>query len=462
MFPRGLVVVILSLLGTAAYGQGQGKPLPNVLLITVDTLRADHVSSYGYHLRTTPNIDKLAADGVRFDKAYTSIPLTGPSHFSILTSRYAQEHGARINGRATRKDGKLLFLPQVLRRNGYRTAAFVSAWPLTSRLTGLNEFFDHYDEDLSRKYQMLNSRRFAEDVTPRAIQWIKNNQKSRFFVWVHYFDPHSPYQDRKEYEHLKQIGSAPRYPGLNMRDAATRDRIRQYDAEVAYADHYIGKLLAAVDAMGLRDDTLVVLAADHGESLGEHGYIGHGRHLYEDIIHVPLIYRFPGAISKGKVVREKVSLIDVMPTVVDLTIKRHRPDAKLPVELGGHSMAAALGNGKIEDETIRYLTYGGKKGFFPRWVSFLWTDLDARPLQIGRTTGSRKVIWALHDDNLEVFDLQRDPNELKPARPKDGSQQYELETARLDHWYKATESEAGENRMTEHDVEVLKSLGYLQ
>ena len=461
MIPRGLLVLVLSLLGATVYGQN-AKPLPNVVLITVDTLRADHVSSYGYHLRTTPNIDALAADGVRFDKAYTSIPLTGPSHFSILTARYAQEHGARINGRASRKDGKLLFLPQILRRNGYRTAAFVSAGPLTSRLTGLNEYFDRYDEDLPRKYQMLNSMRFAEDVTPNAIQWIRNNRQGPFFAWVHYFDPHTPYQDRKDFEQLQQIGSAPRYPGLNMRDAATRDRVRQYDAEVAYADHYIGKLLEAIDALGLRENTLVVLAADHGESLGEHGYVGHGRQLYENIIHVPLIFRFPGVATKGRVVREKVSLIDLTPTVVDLTIKRHRPDAELPIELGGRSIAAALGNGKVEEETVRYLTYGGKKGFFPRWISFLWTELDARPLLMGRTIGSRKIIWSLHDEALEVFDLGRDPNELHASRPKDGSQQYQLETARLDRWYQATESEAGENTMTEEDIEALKSLGYLQ
>jgi len=460
--PRIFLLTVVLALSGAVYAQDGGQQTPNVVLITVDTLRADHVSSYGYHLKTTPNIDELASEGVRFAKAYSAIPLTGPSHFSLLTSRYPQEHGARINGISALKNGRLLFLPQVLKGHDYHTAAFVSAWPLTSRLTGLDEYFDVYDEDLPRQYQVFNSMRWAEDVTPNAITWLKANyEDGPFFLWVHYFDPHEPYNLREGYTNLEQLGPAS-YPGLDMNDDDTRDRIQRYDSEIGYADHYIGILLDTLDELGLRDSTLVALTADHGESLGEHGYVGHGRQLYEPVVHVPLIMRLPGVAEAGKVVNEEVSLIDLTPTIIDVALRTSDPDLKLPIELGGRSFAAGLNGGSVEAETVRYLTYGGKKGFFPRWVSFMWTDLDSRPLMVGRTTGTRKVIWAMQDQQVEIIDLAADPHELAVLKPDRGSDQYRLESGRLDRWYQATVGEAGENRMTEEDMEVLKSLGYVQ
>ncbi len=452
-----LLAILLSV-SAAPLAAAAEEQSTNVLLITVDTLRADHLSCYGYHRRTSPNIDKLASEGTRFEKAYTPIPLTGPAHFSLLTSRYPQEHGARINGLSHRKKTKLLFLPQVLRKHGYRNGAFVSAWPLTSRLTHIDQYFDHYDEDMPRGYQVFNSMRWAEDVTPRAQSWLRSNADGPFFLWVHYFDPHEPYNLRKGFTELEQLAE-PGYPGLDIEDEAVRERLLRYDSEIAYADHHIGKLLASLDDLELRDSTLVVLASDHGESLGERDYVGHGRFLYEPIVHVPLIFRLPGAVSAGKVVAETVSLIDLSPTIIDMVTKR---DQELPIELGGNNLAAALNGGKIDDATARYVTFGGKKGFFPRWISFLWTDMDSSPLKIGRKTGSRKVIWSLRDDEMEIFDVAADPHEQAPKAMKEGSPQYKRETARLKRWYDATEGEAGDNQMTEKDIEILKSLGYLK
>ena len=148
----GMAVWLLSLT-TTLRAEGAGK-YPNILLITVDTLRADHLSSYGYPLRTSPTIDRLAEEGTRFSSAYSPIPLTGPSHISLFTSRFPQEHGARVNGYAVGKDSKWLFLPQILKKFGYTNAAFISAWPLNSRLTHLGKWFDTYDENLTRSYQV--------------------------------------------------------------------------------------------------------------------------------------------------------------------------------------------------------------------------------------------------------------------------------------------------------------------
>jgi len=453
-----LGLVLSSLPGHAAE---EANSLPNVLLITIDTLRADHLSCYGYHRKTSPNIDKLASEGVRFENAYTAIPLTGPSHITMFTSRYPQEHGARTNGLAYDTSAKLLFLPQILRKFGYRSAGFISSWPLTSRLTRLNQFFDYYDEDLPRKYQMVNSMRFAEDVTPRALSWLKANHDHPFFLWVHYFDPHSPYHLREKFTQLPETG-APNQPGLKA-NSETRERVLKYDSEIGYADYYIGKLLDEIDKLGLRDSTAVFLLADHGESLGEHDYVGHGRHLYENIVRIPLIVRFPKVATVGKVVRKTVSTIDLSPTILNVALGKPVRDLKLPVELAGHSFAKSLDGGTIPgDRTIRYLSFGGKKGFFPRWLSFWWTDLDTRPIKVGSKTGSRKVIWSPRNDAIRVYNLAQDPFELAPFKPKKGSSQQKIETARLKHWYTATEGAAGENKMTEKDIEALKSLGYIQ
>ena len=226
----GLGLSAFSSLAGATAEPPSAKTRPNILLITIDTLRADHLSSYGYHLKTSPTIDKLAEDGVRFENAYSPIPLTGPSHTSLFTSRFPQEHGARINGYAVPKDSKWLSLPQVLKRFGYQNGAFVSAWPLTARLTHLDRWFDLYDEDLGRKYQVFNSSRYAEDVTPLAVSWLEENQVGPFFLWVHYFDPHSPYNLREEFAEPERSGhpKSTREP-LNPEMANSHQEIRLRD-----------------------------------------------------------------------------------------------------------------------------------------------------------------------------------------------------------------------------------------
>lgn len=442
-----------------AAGLAAAQP-PNILLITVDTLRADHLSCYGYPLRTSPNIDRLAAQGARFERAYTTIPLTGPAHISLFTGRYPQEHGARINGLAHNAQARLVFWPQILRRHGYRSAAFVSAWPLTSRLSRLDLLFDHYDEQLDRTYQWLNSSRRAEDVTPRAMAWLRSTAHRPFFLWVHYFDPHAPYQYRKEFARPARAGRA-RPPAVSE---DRRLRVASYDSEVAYTDHHVGKLLEALEALGLARSTLVVLLSDHGESLGEHGYVGHGRHLYEHIVRIPLILRWPGVISAGRVVGGEVSLVDVAPTIVELAVERFHGPLELQAPFSGRSFARSLlaGGEPPESRPIRHLTFGGKKGFWPRWLSFLWTDLDERPLRVGLKVGARKLIYSPQSGTLEIYDLVRDPHELTPTRPARKSPLYQTETARLDQWLESTAAGAGENRMTERDLKILRSLGYVQ
>jgi arylsulfatase A-like enzyme len=371
--------VLSSFAAVAAAAGATSAGVPHVVLITVDTLRADHLSCYGYHRNTSPHIDRLASEGVRFDQAYTTIPLTGPAHISLFTSRYPQEHGARNNGVATAGAAKLVFLPQVLRKHGYRAGAFVSAWPLTARLTHLDRSFDDYEETLTRRYKLFNSSRYAEDVTPLAVRWLERNAGKRFFLWVHYFDPHQPYERRSGFAPAANGAGAPD----RSQNAEMRDRIARYDSEIAYTDHHVGILLHTLDRLKLRDSTLIVVAADHGESLGEHDYVGHGRHLYRDIVRVPLIVRLPKAVPPGLVIPERVSLLDVAPTVVDLVLGPAR--GSLTKAFAGRSLAPALtGKATLKPRSLRYLTFGGEKLFFPQWLAWLWVPKAELPLRIGR------------------------------------------------------------------------------
>ncbi|MEW5978594.1 MAG: sulfatase [Acidobacteriota bacterium] len=439
---------------------GSDRTPTNVLLVTIDTLRADHLSSYGYHLKTSPRMDRLAEEGVRFEKAYTVIPLTGPSHFSLFTSRYPQEHGARINGVSVPDKAKWIFLPQIFKAAGYHNAAYISAWPLTDHLTHLDRWFDVYDEELNRSYQWLNSSRYAEDVTPRASQWLRKKRKEPFFMWVHYFDPHSPYDFRKAFPADQPSGNA--VPAVEWRDAKMRDRIRSYDSEIAYTDYHLGRLLDTLDELGLRDSTLVVVTSDHGESLGEHGYVGHGRHLSEAIIRVPLIMRWPGVIPAGRTISAQATLVDLAPTVVDLVFGTEKLYQSAQTFSGRTFKPAILDEAAVPHRPIRYLTFAGKKGWAPRWVSWIWVHPDTLPLRLGETDGTLKRVWTPRDRRLVEVDLSGDPLELNPKVYHDEMELYRTETAELREWFAATDLNDAKSQLNRKDEEILKSLGYTQ
>ncbi len=460
------LLVILGIFGvgssreTKPRNEPQGGEYPNLLLITVDTLRSDHLSSYGYHLKTSPRMDQLAAEGVRFHNVYTTVPMTGPSHLSLFTSRYPQEHGARINGVALPKESKWLALPQILRRFGYYNAAFISAWTLSSRLTRMDRWFDLYDEELTRTYQLFNSSRYAEDVTPKVLRWLDRKQTRPFFLWVHYFDPHSPYHLREEFASLEKSGH-PEQPGPPLTQEI-QDRIKKYDSEIAYCDKYIGQVLDKLDKQGLRDNTIVILTADHGESLGEHGYVGHGRHLYDDIVRVPLIVRYPPSVPAGKVIQERVSLLDVAPSIIDMTVPAEERRSQ-PFSFAGRSLAPAMMEGEsIPDRPMRYVAFAGKKGFAPSWLSWMWAQESRLPLRIGLTEGPRKMIWSPGRQSLVISNMDSDPSERKPSVLESDDAHYKRETATLRRWFQSTDLAESEVKLSGRDAEVLKSLGYIQ
>ena len=227
-------------------------------------------------------------------------------------------------------------------------------------------------------------------------------------------------------------------------------------------DHYVGQLIENLDELGLRDSTLVALTSDHGESLGEHGYVGHGRRLSEPIIRVPLIIRYRPKIPAGKVIAQAVSALDLTPTLLELSVGSAAPELKSS-PFGGRSLAKSIeADARIFERPVRYVAFAGKKGFAPSWVSWLWVKKDNLPLHVGMTEGARKLVWTPRDEKLSVFNIESDPFEIDPDQPKSGGESYLDQTEALENWYLATDLSEGELKLTERDLEVLKTLGYIQ
>jgi len=299
---------------------------PNVLLITLDTLRVDHLGCYGNDWIDTPNLDALAKHSVLFDQAISQAPSTAPSHASIMTSRYPFDHESE-NGRPMRTG--LVTIADTLQARGYETIAFTSATTTRSLNSGLNQGFDNYVDSLvpwstlfgRDEFQHLilfhiagvlqHSQIAGEIVSRRAVDWINRRNDVPFFCWLHYFDPHSPY------------GSPPPFRGMyNDRLSDDNEMLgerRQYAEDVSYVDHQVGVVLEAIRSKSLYDNTLIIVTSDHGEAFGErHGDVverGHGRYLYDTTQHVPLMIKPAGVVESHRVTAQ-VELIDLAPTVL--------------------------------------------------------------------------------------------------------------------------------------------------
>jgi len=315
MLPRWLVTaLILTGLGSLATGRAFARPEAilsvapgaaagfNILLVTLDTTRADRIGCYGYGRASTPVLDGLAAGGVRFAEAVTVAPETLPAHATLLTGLLPPRHGVRINAES-HLASQHVTLAKVARGRGYQTGAFVSAFVLDARF-GLDQGFDVYDDRVEAAegaaFASGTNERRAGSTTDAALAWIRSRDRSRpFMAWVHYFDAHAPYGPPEPF--------ASRFAGS------------LYDGEIAYVDAQLGRLLEGLDAAGLRDRTLVVVAGDHGESLGDHGERTHSLFLYRSATRVPLVIANRRLLPRPAVVEGTVvSLADVAPTILDL------------------------------------------------------------------------------------------------------------------------------------------------
>ena len=379
----------------------------NVLLIGIDTLRADHLGTYGYPRPTSPHIDSLAAEGLRFAQVIAPAPWTLPSFTSLLTSLYPSRHGAGRGGRGgyTHAHPDTLLLSEILYSEGYRTAGMTGSYIVSSRY-GLEQGYETY----RHPYKAAGFESSPVD-TPEVVKWLEESRDSPFFLFWHIMDPHLPYwveqpeiverfvepeyegpfEHYVDYQILVQRPGRRRYaheghPDIpEMSDADRRRIIDFYDAEIAETDAHIGTVLNALENLGLADNTIVIVTADHGEGLGEHGHYHHGYTLYEDQIRIPLILRWPGG-PKGEVFNEPVSTVDLLPLLLD-----------------------TLGLAVPEDvQGVNRLTHQGQ----PPPIFSEYATLDSSALK-AVTVGSSKY---LHDPIFgqeELFELTDDPGETR-------------------------------------------------
>jgi arylsulfatase A-like enzyme/Tfp pilus assembly protein PilF len=397
---------------------------PNVLLVTIDTLRADHVGSYGYRDASTTTIDALARRGVRFETAVAHAPLTGPSHASILTGQTPLGHGFRNNS-------GFILAPEVktvaqdFRNAGYHTAGFVSGFPLDRRF-GFDRGFETYDDHLPKGNDRRRTpyvERFADATTDAVLRWLATAspreapQPAPWFLWVHYYDPHAPYEPPA--------------------DLADRYRQSPYDGEIAFVDRQLGRLLQTLDGRGETGRTIVLVTADHGESLGEHGEGTHGIFLYDATLRIPWIMAGP-QIAAGHVSPTIARSIDVLPTLLDYAGLPQRSD------IDGRSLRPAADGEQMSDA--------------PAYAESLYSELELgwAPLYAWRTAGF-KFIKA---PRPELYDLQNDPSEKANRAAEQGVRVSDL-SSQLEVALRHPTPSAPARSVDAETAERLRALGYV-
>src|SRR6266699_6074072 len=356
--------------------QVRTKPSPpNVFLVTVDTLRADHVHCYGYEKIQTPALDALAADGVRFTQAFTPSPITNTSHTTILTGLLPSSHG--VTDFAIPLASSHPTWAELLKGKGYHTAAFIGAVILDSKSLspGLDRGFDFYDnfpEHSESKSRWGRVERRGMDVVGRAEKWLSAHPSGPRFVWVHLYDPHDPYEPPLPYSQIY------------------KDRL--YDGEIAYADSALGNFVGYLKAHGWYENAIIVIVGDHGEGLGEHGEDTHGIFLYDSTTHVPLIVKLPNEQEAGKVVEEQARTTDILPTILELL------GIPAPESLDGTSLKSALLGTEAPSRTVLGETD------YP--LRFGWA-----PLRSVR----KDAFKFIEAPRPELYDLRSDPGEIRNA-----------------------------------------------
>ena len=419
-------VLAASLAAAAAVGAAarNSATLPNVVVITIDTLRADHLGCYGYKQIQTPAIDALAADGVRFERAYTPVPITLPSHTVIFTGTYPTASGIH-DFSANRLGAESITLAALLKEKGFTTGAVVASAVLDSRFglsRGFDFYYDHFDFNRLEESNLDEMERPANVVADVALDWLAQNTDKRFFFWMHLYDPHYPYNPPAPY--------------------SEQYRTHPYDGEIAFADAQVGRVLEFLKSKGLYDKTLIVLSGDHGEGLGEHGEKTHGFFIYNSTLHVPMMVKLPGA-PHARTTSTPVSTADILPSVLaELSLP-------IPAQVQGVSFQAEL-EGKASERASPRGLYG--ETFLPR-LHFNWSEL--RGIQLDRY----KFIEA---PKPELYDLDKDPHELQNlyAEKKAVASELRSKLSALIHSYTPGTELAEKMPLDPALMERLKALGY--
>jgi arylsulfatase A-like enzyme/Flp pilus assembly protein TadD len=396
-----------------------------VVVITIDTLRADHLGCYGYKQVRTPNIDALARDSTRFEHAYTPVPVTLPAHSAIFTGTYPMLSGMH-DFSANKLSAQQPTLATVLKERGYATGAVIGSAVLDSRF-GLNQgfdfYYDHFDFSRLDESNLDEMERPGDVVADQALEWLDKNYQKRFFLWMHLYDPHYPYRPPAPYSH--EYAS------------------HLYDGEIAFADAQVGRLLQFLKDKGLYQNAVIVLAGDHGESLGEHGEKTHGFFIYNATLHVPLLIRAPEA-TQEKLVATPVSLVDIMPTILRIL------KLEVPSRVQGESLEPIISAKSASKENGARNLYA--ETFLPR-LHFNWSELR------GAETQNYHFIDA---PKPELYDLVKDPGETQNLfnQKKAVAEVMRAKLASLIREYSAGTELAEKTGLDPALMERLKSLGY--
>jgi arylsulfatase A-like enzyme len=423
---------------------------PNIVLISIDSLRADHLHAYGYARRTSPNLDALAAQGAVFETVISPTSWTLPAHMTLMTSLAPEEHGVITN--RLRLARGIDTLPQRLQRSGYATAGFVSATYLDG-LYGFSRGFDEYDDYTLLRVAGEKSRTAvtSQQVAQRAVAYLQKrsgaNDQHPFFLFLHFFDVHYDYNPPPPFAGMFDAGYSGRATGNvdSVHQGMPRNDLNHvvslYDGEIAWVDWNIGKILASLRTLGLDDNTIVAITADHGEEFLEHGQAAHYKTLYDEVLRVPLVVRYPGHVAPGRRVPGQVRLMDVAPTLLAL--------AGLPV---------AHPRGGTEARSLSCLLTSPLLRQAPKLPAF--GDLRGEVASV--RTGDAKLIRNLRTNKEEFYDLDHDPGERKNIDAVNPRERDELRII-LNRWRSsATTSASNPADLEDEEKAALKSLGYMQ
>jgi arylsulfatase A-like enzyme/Tfp pilus assembly protein PilF len=382
-----LVGVALAI-GAACYFRSSTvcpKEIRNVLLISIDTCRADHLGCYGYQLNTTPNIDAVASEGVLFENVISPVPFTLPAHCSMLTGTIPPCHGV-FDNTEYKLGAEFVTLAEILKDNGFTTSAFISAFVLNSRF-GLAQGFDTYDDSFENPMNTtgINERR-GDETTRRALKWLENHKNEKNFIFLHYYDPHFTYEPPEPFASRFRNVPSPKNVIIDFAQAL----FGNYAGEIAYTDYCIGQVIDKLKQLKLYDSTMIIITADHGEMLGQHGEGFHGYFIYQQAVKVPLIFRLPGQ-SKSTRIKDTVGLIDIVPTACSSL------GIEPPPQIQGrdltpyfHSNSQPYPNGYLYCQSLEPTKYGANS-------------------LLGIATDRYKYIQTTRP---ELYDLADDPQEL--------------------------------------------------
>jgi arylsulfatase A-like enzyme len=484
---------------------------PNIILITMDTVRADHLSCYGYQRLTTPNVDQLAREGVLYKNAYSTTSWTLPSHASIFTGMYPSKHGAHYNPKFIniaasytdeKKQGCTLLelinqsisklseekvtLAKILSEKGYRTAGIIGG-PFTSSVFGLAQGFDYYNEnfynveqdagfylvyqaielifplkDVIVQYGYSSLKRLGSQLNEVAFEWLNENYKQPFFLFINYFDAHGPYLAPPPYDkyfqkipkniilrHSSPLDLSYTNAGYRLMNKVISGNyhltpqeknllISQYDDEIRYLDHCLGLLFERLKALKVYDNTLLIVVSDHGEAFGEHDVLTHGRTLYEELLRIPMIIKYPATHPQRGIIEKRVSLVDIFPTILAFL--------DFPIPAG------------IDGEILPHSNHP----IIAEW-HMQWFDPDKYKRDLKAIyQGKEKFIWASNSLH-EFYDLEQDPGETINLFKNSPQRAQRMEQS-LKQWlssFKPLAASDSKIKLNESDIDKLRALGYV-